>query len=337
MRRDELKIIVWNVNKLRRHSNNPDFKQLCLSHDIVCLIETWAKDKDDYSTLFETHHPSSSVRSAENHFSGGIIAYVRNELLPGCVRIYENFDDLAVLKLDKEFFSPERDLIFVAVYLSPEASTVFNTYEKARFEHIEEKISQIVEEYDNIDIMLAGDFNARTGELDDFIMTDSTEFVPELCDNPSYDTDDFNMPRENVDKQIDNYGRDLISFCQSYGMHIVNRRVTGDERGNITCVANGGQSVVDYILVNTRFYNRISHLEVCVRTESDHFPLLCKLGCALQNNHVFLAKDAKKAKESPKSGIYKWSSKVMKNFRESLMTATQRISWMKYQSWYPGR
>ena len=212
MRRGELKIIVWNMNKLHRHSNNSDFKQFCLSHDIVCLIEMWAKDKDDYSTLFETHQPFSFVRSVENHFLGGIIAYVRNELLPGCVRIYENINDLVVLKLDKEFFSLERDLIFVPVYLSPESSTVFNTYEKAGFEHIEENINQIVEEYKNIDIMVAGDFNARTGELDDFIMTDSTEFVLELCDNPSYDTDDFNLPRENVDKEIKNYGHDLISF-----------------------------------------------------------------------------------------------------------------------------
>ena len=93
-----------------------------------------------------------------------------------------------MLKLDKEFFSLERDLIFAAASLPPEGSTVFNTYEKAGFEHIEEKINQIVEECENIDIMLAGDFNARTGELDDFIMTDSTEFVPELCDNPSNDT-----------------------------------------------------------------------------------------------------------------------------------------------------
>ena len=99
MKSEELTIIVWNVNKLRRHSNNPDFKQFCLFHDIVCLIETWAKDKDDYSTMFETHHPFSFVRSAENHFSGGIIAYVRNELLPGCVRIYENFNDLVVVKI----------------------------------------------------------------------------------------------------------------------------------------------------------------------------------------------------------------------------------------------
>ena len=67
MRRGELKLIVWNVNKLRRHSNNPDFKQFSLSHDIVCSIETWTKDKNDYSTLFETLHPFFFV-SGESFF-----------------------------------------------------------------------------------------------------------------------------------------------------------------------------------------------------------------------------------------------------------------------------
>ena len=80
--------------------------------------------------------------------------------------------------------------------------------------------------------------------------------------------------------------------------------------------------MVDCILVNTRFYNRVSHFELCVRTESDHFPLLCKLGCAFQNYHL------SSAKESPKSSVYKWSLRGMKNFQESLMTAARRISWM---------
>ena len=106
-------------------------------------------------------------------------------------------------------------------------------------------------------------------------------------------------------------------------MHIVNRRVTGDERGNITCVANGGQSVVDYTLVNTRFYNRVSHFEVYVR------PLLCKLGCAFQNNHISLAKEVKKAKESLKVVFIGGLPRVMKNFQEIFMAATRRISWMK--------
>ena len=156
-----------------------------------------------------------------------------------------------MLKLDKECFLLDRDLIFVAAYLSPEGATVFNTFEKVGLEHIEKKINQIVEEYENIDIMLAGILNVMSGELDDFIMTDSTEFVPEFCDNLSCDTDDFNKPRENVDKEINNYARALIRFRQYYGMHIVNERVTGDQRGNIACVANGKRSVLDYILVNT--------------------------------------------------------------------------------------
>ena len=29
-------------------------------------------------------------------------------------------------------------------------------------------------------MMLAGDFNSRTGELDDFIINDSPDFIPEL-------------------------------------------------------------------------------------------------------------------------------------------------------------
>ena len=54
-----------------------------------------------------------------------------------------------------------------------------------------------------------------------------------------------------MDKEINNFGRDLISFCQSYGMHILNGGVSGDKNGDITCVANGGRSVVDYMLLNT--------------------------------------------------------------------------------------
>ena len=48
--------------------------------------------------MIETHNSFTFVRSSENHFSGGIIAYVRNELLPGCVRIYETFNNLVCAK-----------------------------------------------------------------------------------------------------------------------------------------------------------------------------------------------------------------------------------------------
>ena len=76
----------------------------------------------------------------------------------------------------------------------------------------------------------------------------------------------------------------LTSFCQSYGMHILNGRVSGDKNGNITCVANGGRSVIDYMLLNTTLYSFIQHFEVIVRVESDHFPVICKVNCAFNEN-----------------------------------------------------
>ena len=73
------------------------------------------------------------------------------------------------------------------------------------------------------------------GELDEFIINDSQDFIPELSENPSYDVDDFDIHRASMGNEVNNVGRDLISFCQSYGMHILNGRVSGDKNGNMTC------------------------------------------------------------------------------------------------------
>ena len=184
--------------------------------------------------------------------------------------------------MNKNVFSLERDLILDAVYTSPEGLTVYNSCEKRGIGLLEEKICKIFDIYENVDMMLAGDFNSRTGELDDFIIYDSPDFIPELSENPSYDVDDFDISWASMDKEVNNFGRDLISFCQSYGMHILNGRVSGNKNGDITCVANGGRSVVDYMLVNTRLC--IQHFEVIVPVESDHFPMICKVNCAFNES-----------------------------------------------------
>ena len=55
------------------------------------------------------------------------------------------------------------------------------------------------------------------------------------------------------------YGRELIQICQTYGLHFLNGRKDGDTRGNITCIANGGRSTVDYMIVNSAFYEKIEN------------------------------------------------------------------------------
>ena len=101
--------------------------------------------------------------------------------------------------------------------------------------------------------------------MDDYIILDNPNFIPELSENTNYESDSFNIPRNSKDKE-------LVSFCRSYGMHMLNGRKEGDREGNFTCIANGGRSTVDYVLVNTRIYDRINSFHVITRTESDHFP-----------------------------------------------------------------
>ena len=161
---------------------------------------------------------------------GHLVVYVKKEIIvhAGCERI---FDDCVVLKVNKNAFSLERDLILGAVYISPEDSTIYNSCEKGEFRLLEEKICKIIDRYENVDMMLSGDFNCRAGELDDFSVNESLECIPELSENPSYNVDDFDIRRARMDKEVNNFGRDLISFRQSYGMHILNGRVSGDKNG----------------------------------------------------------------------------------------------------------
>ena len=124
-----------------------------------------------------------------------------------------------------------------------------------------------------------------------------------------------------MDKEVNNFSRDLISFCQSYGMHIVYGRISGDKNGDITCVTNGGCIVVDYMLVNTRLYSSIQHFEVIVQVESDHFPVICKVNCA---NAVTVASSV------TNSATYEWFSKAYAKFEEELLMNLLSLKLMKY-------
>ena len=120
-----MQILVWNVNKLNRHTRNLDFKLFCQSYEINFLAETWARSPKEYSSLFEDYQAFSCIRTKEENFSGGILMYVKKKILVGCKRIHSHFKDSIFVKLDKDSFHFERDLIMGAVHLSPERSTIY--------------------------------------------------------------------------------------------------------------------------------------------------------------------------------------------------------------------
>ena len=78
----------------------------------------------------------------------------------------------------------------------------------------------------NEQILLAGDFNAHTGSLPDYIINDDDLF----CPVPDQNTVDSEMyPRMNCDKKICMYGKQLLSdMCQRTSLRIINGRKIGD-------------------------------------------------------------------------------------------------------------
>ena len=83
---------------------------------------------------------------------------------------------------------------------------------------IENYILKLLNSCTEYHLLLVGDFNSRTGNMDDFILIDNTISIPELFENSTYQTDDFQVPRSNSDTEINNYGKHLISICNSYGL-----------------------------------------------------------------------------------------------------------------------
>ena len=96
-------------------------------------------------------------------------------------------------------------------------------------------------------------------------------------------------------------------------MHILNGRIKGDREGNFTCIANGGRSTVDYVLVNTRMYDWIKSFHVITRTESDHFPMTFKIKCNFAD-----AQPSASAIGNSNSTLYKWSEARSDKFHEKL-------------------
>ena len=134
-------------------------------------------------------------------------------------------------------------MIVCFLYISPEGSTIYN--EETGYNGIEifdNKLFQMVHQYPDADIMLAGDFNARCGDYQDILLNDESDL---------YESDLFELRRKSKDLNHISFGLSLIELCKTYGIHILNGRSPWDRDGEITCVANDGCSIVDYFIVSS--------------------------------------------------------------------------------------
>ena len=87
-----------------------------------------------------------------------------------------------------------------------------------------------------------------------------------------YPGDMFNLNRNSKDSQTYNkFGLSLVDLCCEHDVHMLNGRLFDDKEGNITCVANEGRSLVDYIIASSNLFDKFSYFCVDNHDFSDMF------------------------------------------------------------------
>ena len=152
-------------------------------------------------------------------------------------------------------------VLFVIAYFHPEGSIYADN---DIFDTVTYNTIELMNHFEIDKLCMMGNFNARTGGLDDFIIIDeqvtkANPFVPDLVNDcltiPSCDID---VLRVSKDSKVNSYGRSLLQMCQNLDVRITNGRF-GVNSSMPTCKDT---SVVDYFLVSPQLFVNILDMKV---------------------------------------------------------------------------
>ncbi|KAL5268106.1 hypothetical protein ACHWQZ_G002085 [Mnemiopsis leidyi] len=269
--RNSLRMLCWNINHARDKYEGakvdiPEINELFDSQDFILLQETKEPVTMRNFCCFNTNR--------KNTKSGGVFIGVHKSLKPGIARVDTGTcEDIVIVKLKSDFFGLDKDLNLVNVYDSPKYGS-FKKRKRAEEaeDHLStiEKLQEILAEIPHTEnIALFGDFNARTGAINDSLQNHH------FCNEPHIPIDLDNLPiRCNKDKKLNQNGRPFIELLQTFGLRILNGRTLGDIFGEPTCIQRHGVSTVDYVCLPNCLYQRVNYFKVGRQNLfSDHRPL----------------------------------------------------------------
>ena len=315
MNRKSVNIACWNIICLKSRvldkSNDPIFLKDISSFDTVCLSEI--KCNIDYRNFvsYKTHVIQRKLVTSDVGlvFGGTAILIKRNiragvKFMPQIPSEYQRF------KLDKDYFG----LYVCFIYHSPRNSTVINNCNEDMLETIS---SGLIKYSSDGDILLCGDFNARTGcHNSEFIINDDGLYVPVPSD---YLPDSNIKHRLSQDRVIDSRGRERLDLCIERQMRILNGNF-GDSHGMYTSYKYNGNSAVDYMIASENLFTQILYFNVGLNIPrlSDH----SKLSGRIMANYCSEPGTEKLFKPQPK---YKWSSISASAFQGALFTKNIKL------------
>ena len=144
-------------------------------HDVICLAETHIGN--DQKIAVEGYHCYTVCRpkSKNNRHFGGLAILTKKDIKQFVSILHNTHKDYQWMKFDKTFFGLSHDLFVCVVYYPPAQSLYAQNMGNDIFQLLER---DIVNYQSRGEILLCGDFNARTGVLSDYIASDLTEHLP---------------------------------------------------------------------------------------------------------------------------------------------------------------
>jgi exonuclease III len=240
-----------------------DFRDLVKDTDVFCLQETKDPIKVAGFRCFNSNRKLSR--------SGGVCIGVKNDICKGVSTVNTSCsEDIIALRFKRGYFGMTKDIVFINVYDSPLNSSYKKKY--ADDSTILEKTSEVIHKLQSdTEVIVMGDFNARTGSQPDVI---DAHFDPASTFQDEMDLVTKVTQRSNRDKKLNSNGKPFLEFVKNNGLLILNGRALGDVCGEMTCLKYNGCSVVDYMCASVNLYNNVRYMKVGAFSPlSDHYPI----------------------------------------------------------------
>ena len=263
----ELSVLSWNINdisdqSLGNKSETEEFRAKIGQVPIFCLQETKNEVNVPNYRCFNKNRETSR--------SGGLCIGVHRSIAEHFTPIKTDSPDIQALMISKSYTKWENDVFLINIYDSQEYSSYKMKMKKLGHDEqtLESLMNLIGENITSSDIMLVGDFNARTGSLNYIpLWNDWTD--PKVMNAPK-------PSRASKDQVLNERGRKLIDLISCCNLTLLNGSVLGDIFGEYTCLKYNGQSIPDYMAVTANLRTKVKSFKILPLTDiSDHKPLLC--------------------------------------------------------------
>ena len=316
---DRIRFGSLNVEGLNSFANDVDLPAFICKYDIVFFCETFTNTVTDFFSHTTVACPGIKVSdSPHGRLSGGVTFYIRKSISKYVRRIPCEIDNIILLKLSRNLLGSEHDTLLIGIYLPPEHSPYYaDTDIYNGVSMLEDCLLEIVKDFNDIPIIMCGDFNARTSNLN----SKNIDPIDEICqmhDNKSvqYSLECTGSERLSCDTVVNSFGKYLLDVCEQFGLIILNGLSTNGFSGDFTYVCQTGCSVVDYFIVSRSFLHRCISLKIIPLIETKHLALELFIDSKGSNRS-----DVYKIDNIQYLQKYKWNSKLSNTFVEKMKSS----------------